>query len=142
MGLRLYSQAVAKRKQPDTHELAPTHNPLTEIDDGLGPLAGAASSELIRETIMRSGGEPFGRPYEMSLHSLTEKVVKLFRLKSFFGFEIFEKPTHRRNKFTRYGASRFFGRYDLRAAKRAKVERADTRTAQEEPGVPKPKASR
>lgn len=97
----------------------PANNPLAEIHDDLGPLEPTASNELIRETIMRSGGEPFGRPYEASVHSLTDKIVRMLKLKSFFGFEIFERPARRRNKFTRYGASRFFGRYNARAAKRA-----------------------
>jgi len=96
-------------------------NPLAEIDDGLTPGFHRRSEDLIYESIMRGGGEPFGTPFEVSIGSLTDKIVKFFRQRSFFGFEIFERsrPKRRHNKFTRYGASRFFGTYDATAAKRA-----------------------
>jgi hypothetical protein len=67
--------------------------------------------ETIYRFIMRGGGEPFGAPYEMGKQSLTEKIVRFFKQKSFFGFETME-PTKRKkniNKFTRYGASRYRG---------------------------------
>ena len=60
---------------------------------------------------MRGGGEPFGAPYEIGKQSLTEKIVRFFKQKSFFGFETME-PTKKKknvNKFTRYGASRYRG---------------------------------
>ncbi len=98
-------------------------NPLAEINDGLSPGSHRRSEDLIYESIMRGGGEPFGIPFEISIGSLTDKIVKFFRQRSFFGFEIFERsrPKRRHNKFTRYGASRFFGSYDATAAKRAAV---------------------
>ena len=67
--------------------------------------------ETIYRFIMRGGGEPFGAPYEMGKQSLTEKIVRFFKQKSFFGFETME-PTKKKkniNKFTRYGASRYRG---------------------------------
>lgn len=96
-------------------------NPLAEINDGLTPGSHRRSEDLIYESIMRGGGEPFGIPFEINIGSLTEKIVKFFRQRSFFGFEIFERgrPKHRLNKFTRYGASRFFGTYDVSAARHA-----------------------
>ncbi|MBC7792885.1 MAG: hypothetical protein H7Z43_04195 [Clostridia bacterium] len=71
------------------------------------------SSDLIYESIMRGGGEPFGEPYEVSAQSLTEKIVRFFKQKGFFAFEYFEKRRRRqgRNKFTKYGASPFRGDY-------------------------------
>ena len=67
--------------------------------------------ETIYRYIMRGGGEPFGAPFEMGKPSLTEKIVRFFKQKSFFGFETLE-PTKKKkniNKFTRYGASRYRG---------------------------------
>ena len=67
--------------------------------------------ETIYRYIMRGGGEPFGAPYEIGQPSLTEKIVRFFKQKSFFGFETME-PTKKKknvNKFTRYGASRYRG---------------------------------
>ena len=67
--------------------------------------------ETIYRYIMRGGGEPFGAPYEIGKQSLTEKIVRFFKQKSFFGFETME-PTKKKknvNKFTRYGASRYRG---------------------------------
>lgn len=86
-------------------------NPLAEIDDGLTKGYQRKSSELIYESIMRGGGEPFGAPFELGIGSLTERIVKLFRQKSFFAFETIERPRRRgrRNKFTRYAAAPFRG---------------------------------
>ncbi len=70
-----------------------------------------AQEETIYRFIMRGGGEPFGAPYEIGKQSLTEKIVRFFKQKSFFGFETME-PTKKKkniNKFTRYGASRYRG---------------------------------
>ncbi len=88
------------------------------------------SGDLIYESIMRGGGEPFGRPYSIGLGSLTERVVTFFKVKSFFGFETFESAKQTKkltNKYTRYGASRYFGRYDVHGAARAskKAEERD-----------------
>jgi hypothetical protein len=67
--------------------------------------------ETIYRYIMRGGGEPFGAPFEMGKPSLTAKIVRFFKQKSFFGFETLEptKKTKNINKFTRYGASRYRG---------------------------------
>jgi len=79
------------------------------------------SNELIYDAMMRGGGEPFGAPYEVGTSSLTERIVRFFKQKSFFGFETFEKRRRRRrkNRFTRYGSSRYNGDYDMPAVKRA-----------------------
>ena len=65
----------------------------------------------IQDFVMRGGGEPFGKPFEVDVPSLTERVVTYFKQRGFFGFETLEKPQERRkaNKFTKYGASRFRG---------------------------------
>ena len=91
-------------------------NPLTTTDgdsDSLTPAQREKRSqeETIYRYIMRGGGEPFGAPYEIGKQSLTEKIVRFFKQKSFFGFETME-PTKKKkniNKFTRYGASRYRG---------------------------------
>tara|TARA_Y100000589_G_C26912361_1_gene530855 strand:- start:174 stop:488 length:315 start_codon:yes stop_codon:yes gene_type:complete len=91
-------------------------NPLRMQDqeeDGLTPSQREKrdQEETIYRYIMRGGGEPFGAPYEMGKQSLTEKIVRFFKQKSFFGFETME-PTKKKkniNKFTRYGASRYRG---------------------------------
>ena len=46
-----------------------------------------ANRSRIRDFVMRSGGEPFGPPYELGPPSLTEKIVAFFKQKGFFGFE-------------------------------------------------------
>ncbi len=100
-------------------------NPLAEANDDLDPNHLRNSEDLIYESIMRGGGEAFGEPYRIGLSSLTEKVVKFFKQRSFFGFETFEeKPTKRyKNKFTRYGAARHFGDYNVRAARKKTRQR-------------------
>ena len=71
------------------------------------------SRNLIYTTMMRSGGEPFGAPFEVGPPTLTERIVKYFRQKSFFGFETLEKLQNRgrRNKYTRHGAAPHRGPY-------------------------------
>jgi hypothetical protein len=73
----------------------------------------SSSHEVIYDAMMRSGGEPFGAPWGFGLASLTVRVVRRFKIKGFFGFETMEKlkPKNKRNKFTRAGASRFWGPY-------------------------------
>ena len=119
---------MAKKKAPAPqpqrgHGLEAGTNPLANVDDGLVHHH-RPSEDLIYESVMRGGGEPFGPPYSIGLQSLTDKVVKFFKQRSFFGFEIFEKSRakRRRNRFTRYGASRYFGSYDQAAAGRARRE--------------------
>jgi hypothetical protein len=72
-----------------------------------------ASADLIYDSVMRCGGEPFGAPFEAGLSSLTERIVKLFKLSGFFGFESMERlrAKNRRNKFTRHGAAPFLGEH-------------------------------
>jgi hypothetical protein len=88
-------------------------NPLANIDDGLLKNYRRPSNDLIYESIMRGGGEPFGPPFEAGVASLTEKIVKLFKQHSFFAFETLERPRRkvRGNKFTKYGAAPFKGGY-------------------------------
>ena len=92
-------------------ELKSGTNPLATAEDRSANNFLRPSPDLIYQTIMRGGGEPFGRPFELSMQSLTAKVVKLFRQHSFFAFESMDKPKARNrvNKFTRYGAARFRG---------------------------------
>lgn len=78
-----------------------------------------ASKNIIYEAMTRSG-DAFGRPFIAGVSSLTERVVKKLRQKSFFGFETFDRLMARRkandtdvNKFTKYGAAPYRG--DLRA---------------------------
>ena len=107
-------------------------SPLDESRSDLEVVPGNAdprsSHDVIYESVMRGGGEPFGAPYEVGVSSLTEKIVRFFRQRSFFGFEVFEgaRPKRKRNRFTRYGSSRYFGSYDLEAAKRAAQRRLST----------------
>jgi hypothetical protein len=94
-------------------QLPTNNNPLAEIDDGLAKDYQRRSTDLIYESVMRGGGEPFFAPFELGIASLTEKIVKLFKQHSFFGFETMERPRrkNRRNRFTRYGASPYRGSY-------------------------------
>lgn len=86
-------------------------NPLAEVDDGLLKDHQRSSSDLIYECIMRGGGEPFGRPFDIGTSTLTEKTVKAFKQRSFFGFETLERPRkkRRKNPFTRYGSANHRG---------------------------------
>lgn len=120
------SRAPGGESQPNELSLRDGNNPLARIDDGLEPRQHRPSEELIYESMMRGGGEPFGSPFEVGVPTLTERVVKYFKQKGFFAFETFEKsrPKRRRNRFTRYGASRYFGELDVLAAKR-RAERAE-----------------
>lgn len=110
---------MAKRKKPaelpdvDT-ELRASTNPLARIDDGLTQNLQRGSTELIHESIMRGGGEPFGEPFYVGPSTLTNRIVKWFKQRGFFGFETFEKTNRKRNKFTRYGASRYRGPYRVK----------------------------
>ena len=96
------------KSDKDSSEGAPEQNeaPLREKTK-------TKSENQIRDFIMRGGGEPFGRPYDIDTPSLTERAVNFFKQRSFFGFETFEKPKEQKipNKFTRYGATRFRGSY-------------------------------
>ena len=82
-------------------------NPLATIDQELRQNHLRDSSELIYESVMRGGGEPFMAPFDVGTATLTDGIVKRFKLKGFFGFETVErtKVNRRRNKFTRYGAT-------------------------------------
>ncbi|MEE8408469.1 MAG: hypothetical protein V3T05_02580 [Myxococcota bacterium] len=100
-------------KKKPKRQLTSGTNPLADIDDGLLKNYQRSSSDLIYETIMRGGGEPFGRPFALGVNSLTERIVKLFRQRGFFRFETLDKPKTKRhrNKFTRYGASPYRGEH-------------------------------
>jgi hypothetical protein len=93
-----------------TTKLKEGTNPLARIEDENGNFL-RPSSDLIYQSIMRGGGEPFGRPFDLSIQSLTAKIVKVFKQHSFFGFEAMDRPRPRNrvNKFTRYGSSPFRG---------------------------------
>jgi hypothetical protein len=76
------------------------------------------SADRIYRSLMRSGGEPFGAPFESGTPTLTERIVQLFKQAGFFGFETLERlrKRNRRNKFTRHGAAPFSG--DLKPPRR------------------------
>lgn len=99
-------------------QLKAGNNPLAEIDDGLTKDYQRKSTDLIYESIMRGGGEPFGAPFEVGVQTLTERIVGFFKQRGFFGFEFLERPRkrNRRNKFTRYGAAPFRGSYQVPAS--------------------------
>ena len=46
----------------------------------------------IKDFVMRGGGEPFGKPFEVGPQTLTERVVTFFKQRGFFGFESLENP--------------------------------------------------
>jgi hypothetical protein len=73
------------------------------------------SRDLIYSTLSRSGGEPFGAPFEIGMPTLTERIVKRFRQRGFFRFESWEQLRRRgqRNKFTRHGAAPHRGPYSV-----------------------------
>lgn len=91
----------------------PSHLPGEENAHGLTPAQRdkRQQAETIYRYIMRGGGEPFGAPFEKGKQSLTAKIVRFFKQKSFFGFETLEPSKEKKNvnKFTRYGASRYRG---------------------------------
>jgi hypothetical protein len=107
--------AKKKKQKPEQGRKEPSGvtNPLAQIDDGLLKNYRRSSKDLIYETVMRGGGEPFGAPFEVGVSTLTEKVVRFFKQFGFFGFETLERPRrrNRRNKYTRYGASTYRGPY-------------------------------
>jgi hypothetical protein len=74
---------------------------------------GKASRDLIYITMQRSGGEPFGAPYELGLSTLTERLVRFFKQRGFFTFHSVERAQGRRarNRFTRHGATAYRGAY-------------------------------
>ena len=120
------------RPRPQPEQLTEHSNPLAAIDDGLRPNTREGSRDIIYESMMRGGGEPFGRPWGNGLSSLTDKIVKLFRQRSFFGFETLEHTprSRRRNRFTRYAASRYHGNYQMQGAKRAWQHLTEDRKAE------------
>jgi len=103
------SEELQRRNMPqdkseeETESEATTYERLQDAKD--------ESATGVKDYIMRGGGAPFGRPYDLGTPSLTERVVLFFKQKSFFKFETFErKTTNKGNKFTRYGASRYRGK--------------------------------
>ncbi|OGQ77998.1 MAG: hypothetical protein A2289_21295 [Deltaproteobacteria bacterium RIFOXYA12_FULL_58_15] len=106
---------MAKRhKEQNTRkELPGGNNPLAGVDDGLQKAHLRQSDDVIYESVMRGGGEPFGAPFDVGVGSLTEKIVRFFKQRGFFGFETLERPKrkNRINRFTRYGASPYRGTY-------------------------------
>ena len=97
----------------DKKKLSQGTNPLAAKDSDLRQDYLRPSTELIYESVMRGGGEPFGPPFEIGVASLTEKIVRFFKQRSFFAFETLERARRKnqRNKFTRYGSAPFKGRY-------------------------------
>lgn len=99
---------------PERTALKATSNPLAEIDDGLSKNYQRKSNDLIYESVMRSGGEPFFEPLGVGVSSLTDRIVRFFKQRGFFSFETFEsRRQKRRNKFTRYGAAPYRGSYKV-----------------------------
>jgi hypothetical protein len=96
-----------------------SNNPLADIQDLSDAELHRDSKDLIYESIMRGGGEPFGAPFEFGTQSLTQRIVEFLKQRGFFSFETLEKikPRNRQNKYTRYGATTFRGRYRVPAKK-------------------------
>ena len=94
-------------------KLKKSNNPLADIKDLTDTNIKRDSRDLIYDSIMRGGGEPFGAPFEFGTQSLTKKIVEFLKQRGFFSFETLEKikPHNQRNKFTRYGATKFRGTY-------------------------------
>jgi len=94
-------------------KLKESNNPLANIQELGDADLKRESGDLIYESIMRGGGEPFGAPFEFGTQSLTRKIVEFLKQRGFFNFETIEKikPRQRQNKFTRYGTTRFRGSY-------------------------------
>lgn len=93
------------------------NNPIIKVEDTLITSSPRNTEDLIFESIMRGGGEPFGPPFEIGITTLTEKLVKFFKQRSFFAFETLDKPRskNRINRFTKYGASPFRGKHRFRS---------------------------
>ena len=109
-------------------------NPLARVESGDLGEERLSSNDLIYQTIMRNGGTPFGRPFNVGMTTLTERVVQYFKQKGFFRFETFENQTQRRNRFTRYGASPHRGEYDLARAQRAQKRLVQKKKNEKEGG--------
>ena len=94
-------------------KLKASNNPLRDINDLSDSDIQSDSRDLIYQSIMRGGGEPFGAPFEFGTQSLTQKIVEFLKQRGFFNFETLEKikPRNRQNKYTRYGSTTFRGRY-------------------------------
>ena len=95
-------------------KLKKSNNPLADIKDLDDAHIKRKSSDLIYESIMRGGGEPFGAPFEFGTQSLTARIVEFLKQRGFFMFETIEQTKESKkqnNKFTRYGASTFRGHY-------------------------------
>jgi hypothetical protein len=99
MGM-VYNRKMEKPKGGD-------ESPLAEIEEQLLKDYQRPSTDVIYETLMRAGGEPFGAPFEMGPSTLTEKIVRFFKQVGYFSFETFDKTRRSKNKFTRYGAARY-----------------------------------
>lgn len=72
----------------------------------------AQSQELLYESVMKSGGDPFMQSLGMGVTTLTERVARRFRKKGHFlisTYEVFNQK--QRNPFTRAGASPYQGEY-------------------------------
>ena len=81
-------------------------NPLPGGEDSLPKDYQRASHELLYESIMHSGGEPFGNALGPGVTTLTNKTVKRFRKRGHFLFSTYEAfDERRRNRFTRAGAT-------------------------------------
>jgi hypothetical protein len=96
-----YRHAMAKKDDPP--ETAATPSRVFKDE----------SADRIYRSVMRSGGEPFGAPFENGTASLTSRIVQLFKQAGFFGFETLERlrKRNRRNKFTRHAAAPFLGQH-------------------------------
>ena len=55
-------------------KLKASNNPLADIQDLSDSNIKRESGDLIYESIMRGGGEPFGAPFEFGTQSLTRKI--------------------------------------------------------------------
>ena len=87
-------------------------NPLPGTEDTLPKEYQRTSHELLYESIMHAGGEPFGRPLGAGVTTLTKRTVRRFKKRGYFFISTYEdKNDARRNPFTKAGSSNMIQDY-------------------------------
>ncbi len=91
-------------------------NPLPGTEDTLPKPYQRASHENLYESIMHSGGEPFGTPLGPGTTTLTRNTVRRFRKRGHFFISTYEElDARRKNRFTRSGATNMVQEYSPEA---------------------------
>ena len=91
-------------------------SPLLGSEDTLPKEYQRASHELLYESIMTAGGEPFGSPLGPGTTTLTQKTVRRFRKRGHFFISTYEEyRPNRKNIFTRAGSSNMVKEYSPEA---------------------------